>query len=243
MAISSINPPKGTIPKKKHVNYVQTIMNIVVLMLSTGLIVWISIDTFNRVEILSNHKYMQFQFWVCLVFIADFIVDFYYANNKRRYFWTHLLFLVISIPYLNIINYFGVELSQEANFFIRFIPLARGALAFAIVMSYVSSNAVTSLFTSYLTILIFVVYFASLIFFQVENPVNPQVNTYWTALWWSAMNMSTVGCYINAVTVTGRVIAVVLPVVGMIMFPLFTVYLTNYVTSAMKKSEGVAPTE
>lgn len=233
-------PAKG--PLHKH-HYILTIINLVVLLLSTALIVWISIDTFTRVEILTNHDYMHFQFWVCLVFIADFFVGLAYSDNKKRYFWRNLIFLLISIPYLNIIDYIGVDLSAEANYFIRFIPLARGALAFAIVVSYVSSNAVTSLFSSYITILLFMVYFASLIFYQMENPVNPQVNTYWEALWWSAMNMSTVGCYINPVTATGKVIAVILPVTGMIMFPLFTVYLTNYVTSTMKKNEGRAPTQ
>ena len=82
---------------------------------------------------------------------------------------------------------------------------------------------------SYIVIIIMLVYFCSLIFYQCEQTVNPQVDTYWTALWWAAMNMSTVGCYINPMTVEGRVIAVVLPIAGMIIFPLFTVYLTDYV--------------
>ena len=50
------------------------------------------------------------------------------------------------------------------------------------------------------------------------------------------MNMSTVGCYINPVTVSGKIVAVILPVSGMIIFPLFTVYLTDYVTRAVKKA-------
>ena len=88
---------------------------------------------------------------------------------------------------------------------------------------------------SYLSIMILLVYFCSLIFYQREAGVNPDVNSYWTALWWSAMNMSTVGCYINPVTVAGKIVAVVLPISGMIIFPLFTVYLTDYVTRTIKK--------
>ena len=128
-----------------------------------------------------------------------------------------------------------IHLSHDALYFVRFIPLARGALALSIVISYLSSNAVTSLFMSYLTIMILVGYFCSLIFYQREAGVNPQVNSYWTALWWSAMNMSTVGCDISPVTVSGKIVAVILPVSGMIIFPLFTVYLTDYVTRSIKK--------
>ncbi|MDO4319552.1 MAG: ion channel [Bacteroidales bacterium] len=217
--------------------YLLKTFNMIVLVLSVTLIVWISVDTFNRVNFLENHAYMTFQFWVCVVFIIDFFVEMHYAPDKSRYFWHRLLFLLLSIPYLNIINQMDIHLSHDALYFVRFIPLARGALALSIVMSYLSSNAVTSLFISYLSIMILIAYFCSLIFYQREAGVNPQVNSYWTALWWSAMNMSTVGCDISPMTISGKIVAVILPVTGMIIFPLFTVYLTDYVTRHMHKDK------
>ncbi len=221
--------------RNRSAKYIQRTMNLIVLVLSVMLIVWISIDTFERVDFLDNHAYMTFQFWICVVFIIDFFVELHYADNKWRFFRYRIIFLLLSIPYLNIINQMDIHLSHDALYFVRFIPLARGALALSIVMSYVSSNAVTSLFMSYLSIMILVAYFCSLIFYQREAGVNPQVNSYWTALWWSAMNMSTVGCDISPVTVSGKIVAVILPVSGMIIFPLFTVYLTDFVTRSMKK--------
>ncbi len=222
------------LPKKKHRNYLLGFMNFVVLVLSVLLIVWISIDTFKRVNFLENHAYMTFQFWVCIVFIIDFFVELGYAPDKWKFVRRRFVFLILSIPYLNIINQMDIKLSADALYFVRFIPLARGALALSIVISYLSSNAVTSLFMSYMAIMILVGYFCSLIFYQREAGVNPEVNSYWTALWWSAMNMSTVGCNISPVTVSGKIVAVVLPVAGMIIFPLFTVYLTDFVTRQVK---------
>lgn len=223
----------------KSARYVLNTMNMIVLLLSALLIVWISIDTFERTNFLENHKYMTFQFWVCIVFIIDFFIGLYYAENKGRYFLSRLVFLLLSIPYLNIINLMDIHLGHDALYFVRFIPLARGALAMSIVISYLSSNAVTSLFMSYIVIMLFIVYFCSLIFYQREAGVNPDVNTYWTALWWSAMNMSTVGCAISPVTVSGRIVAVILPISGMIIFPLFTVYLTDFVNRMMKKDNAI----
>ncbi len=231
---STVSTPKEP---KEHRHYLLGIMNTIVLILSVLLIVWISIDTFQRVNFLENHAYMTFQFWVCIVFVIDFFVELRYSPDKWRFFRHRFVFLLLSIPYLNIINQMDISLSHNALYFVRFIPLARGALALSIVISYLSSNAVTSLFMSYLSIMLLVVYFCSLIFYQREAGVNPQVDTYWTALWWSAMNMSTVGCNISPVTVSGKIVAVVLPISGMIIFPLFTVYLTNYVTTAVKKSK------
>lgn len=207
-----------------------TIMNLVVLLLSVLLIVYISIETFLKVNLLTDHRYMTFQFWVCIVFICDFFVGLVYATNRWRYFRNRFLFLMLSIPYLNIINLLDINLSIDALYFIRFVPLARGALAMSIVIGYLSKNAVTSLFMSYIVILLLVTYFCSLIFYQSEVGVNAAIGSYWNALWWTAMNLSTVGCNINPVTASGKIVAVVLPVCGMIMFPLFTVYLTNYVT-------------
>lgn len=232
--------PPSSSPKPRHnlkaERDITRIMNFIVLVLSIWLIVWISIDTFEKVDFLENHSYMQFQFWVCMFFILDFFVGLWYADDKWQFFRHRIVFLLLSIPYLNIINQMNIHLSPDALYFVRFIPLARGALALSIVMGYLSSNAINSLFSSYIVIMIMVAYFCSLIFFQREHGVNPQVNTYWTALWWTAMNMSTVGCDISPVTIAGKIVAVVLPISGMIMFPLFTVYLTNYVTTAMKKN-------
>ena len=240
MATAKAAAPK---PESKAERVVMTFMNIVVLILSAALISWISYDTFERINFLENHTYMTFQFWVCMVFILDFFVGLYYAPKKWSYFKRRFWFLILSIPVLNIVNMLHITLNPDMLYFARFLPMARGALALAIVVSYVSTNAVTSLFASYITIMLFIAYFCSLIFYQREAGVNPDVNTYWTALWWTMMNLSTVGCSISPVTVAGKIVAVVLPISGMIIFPLFTVYLTDYVTRTFKKAPASQPAE
>lgn len=239
--MATTSTPTPTLkPEPKSERIIMTFMNIVVLLLSAALIAWISYDTFKRINFLENHAYMTFQYWVCMVFILDFFLGLYYADRKWSYVKRRFWFLILSIPVLNLVNYLDIHLSADALFFVRFIPLARGALALAIVVSYVSSNAVSSLFASYITIMLFIAYFCSLIFYQREAGVNPDVNSYWTALWWTMMNLSTVGCDISPVTVAGKIVAVVLPISGMIIFPLFTVYLTDYVTRSFKKNETSA---
>ena len=44
------------------------------------------------------------------------------------------------------------------------------------------------------------------------------------------MNMTTVGAEIFPVTAIGKVICVILPIIGMAMFPVFTVYVTSLYT-------------
>lgn len=49
------------------------------------------------------------------------------------------------------------------------------------------------------------------------------------------MDVTTVGSNIYAVTPTGRILSVLLAALGMMMFPIFTVYVTSLVQNANKR--------
>ena len=225
-------------PQLKH--RIINAFHVTVLILSVLLIVYISYDTFRNIPFLKNKRYMDFQLFVCIVFIIDFFVELFLADDKWNYIKRRLLFLILSIPYLNIINHYQIALDSEAIYFVRFIPMARGALALAIVLGYISHNKITSIFASYLSIMVLITYFSSLIFFEREYPVNSMVTSYWSALWWGCMQVTTLGCDIYPITVAGKILCIVLSLMGMIMFPLFTVYLTNVIISRHKKGSKLA---
>lgn len=75
--------------------------------------------------------------------------------------------------------------------------------------------------------LIATIYFASLAFYMFEHGVNNLVDEYSDALWWACMDATTVGSDIVAITPLGRVLSVMLAAFGMMMFPIFTVYVTD----------------
>lgn len=205
------------------------IMRFAVFVLSAMLIVFISIDTFTNTDFLRNSSYMTFQFWVCVFFIVDFFVEFAASDDKKRYLARHWLFLLLSIPYLNIISQLDITVTSRELYWVRFIPLGRATMALAIVVGYVSKNRVTSLLSSYIMILVAFVYFGSIIFFNAERGINPGVRTYWNAIWWAGMDATTIGCDIQPVTVTGKIVSAVLACMGVLVFPLFTVYVTSLV--------------
>ena len=134
-------------------------------------------------------------------------------------------------------HFYHITFSPEISYFLRFIPLLRGGYALAIVVGWLSGSKASGLFTSYITMLMATVYFASLIFFVLEHKVNPMVTDYWSALWWAFMDVTTVGSNIYAVTPTGKILSVVLAALGMMMFPIFTVYVTSLVQQANKRKE------
>ena len=207
-------------------------MHLGVVILSLLLITLITLDTLRNVSFLADTTYLKVQFWCCLFFMADVFVEMLFSVKKRKYLINHLFFLLVSVPYLNILHYFDIPLDNHAEYLLKFVPMIRAAYVFTIVTgATTSSKWVKNMLATYLIVLIVGVYFCSLTFFVAENGVNPGVTDYWPSLLWSIMSLTTAGCSIHAMTVTGRVLGVVLSAVGLIFFPIFTVFLTNSYTS------------
>lgn len=209
---------------------IYSILHVIILLLSIFLVVCISIDTFHNEAFYEVPQFMQVQLWICVVFLTDFFIEFFIAPDKKHYLSTHFIFFLVSIPYNSIISHYGWSFDPTITYLIRYIPLIRGGYAMAIVVSWFTYNKATGLFISYLVTLLFTVYFSSLAFFLFEHGKNPLVVDYTDALWWASMDATTVGSNIVAVTPVGRVLSVLLAAVGMMMFPIFTVYITNILT-------------
>ena len=71
---------------------------------------------------------MKVQLWICALFLADFVLEWFLAEKKGHYVATHFIFLLVAIPYQNIIAYMGWTFSPEITYMLRFIPLVRGWL-------------------------------------------------------------------------------------------------------------------
>ena len=112
---------------------------------------------------------MEVQLWICALFLADFVLEWILATNWKRYVATHFIFLLVAIPYQNIIAYMGWTFSPEITYMLRFIPLVRGGYAMAIVVGWLTYNRASGLFVSYLTMLLATVYFSSLAFYVMEH--------------------------------------------------------------------------
>lgn len=181
---------------------------------------------------------LNIQLWVCSIFLIDFWVRFFINKQKRHFFLHNILLLLFSIPYLNIANHLQIELHAEQHYLLGLIPLLRGGYGLAIIIRWVAGRTVTTMVVAYLSMLIALVYFSSLLFYVAERGINPEVTNYADALWWAFMDMDTVGSNVIAVTTIGRVLSVILACAGMMMLPIFTVYITDKVTHRFSGQSG-----
>lgn len=221
-----------TITRKRTMD----VINWVLIILSTLLITFISIDTFKDIDFLTDPIYMNFQLWVCIIFLVAFFIELVISDNKWEFLKHNWLFFLLSIPYLNILRELNILITSEELFYVRFIPLARGIMAMVIVVGAISRYRITSFLWSYIIILCSFIYLGSLIFLYKEHGINPMVNDFGSALWWACMNATTLGCTINPITPTGKIIGCVVSVSGIIMFPLFTVYFTSLIQRYRQKN-------
>lgn len=204
------------------------VMHLGVIALSILMITLITLDTLANISFLADENYLRVQFWCCLFFIADVLLEMCFYPKHLKYLSRHILFLLVSIPYLNIIHHFKIEVGPEVQYCMRFIPMIRAAYVFTIVTGVTASSRwVKNMLMTYMIVLIVAVYFCSLTFFVSEHGTNPLVPDYWSALQWSIMSLTTAGCSIHAMTPTGMVLGVTLSALGLIFFPIFTVFLTN----------------
>lgn len=218
-------------------------LNILVLLGSLAIIVSLSYD------ILTAGRYrpdspttLGIQLAVCSVFILDFALRWIISPKRGRFVLNNLILLVFSVPYLNIVHYAHADIPHEIHYLLGFVPLLRGGYGLVMITSWFTRRSATSLMVSYLSILAAVTYFTSLIFFVAERGVNPKVATYWDALWWAAMDLTTVGSDITAATPVGKILSVFLAAAGMMMLPIFTVYITDRVVNSRSQTPPGTPT-
>lgn len=215
----------------------EKILNALVLVGSIAIIIVISIELLSPENTLSEQFILHFHLWVCSIFLTDFFVRWYTDRWSKRFFFHNLFFLLVSIPYLNIVHAITTTISHGLWLTLRLIPLARGIYGVSLIVGWMSRSKVTNLFATYLTILFTTIYFCSILFFFMEHGINPMVKNYWDAFNWALMNVTTVGSNIFGVTKIGQSLAVILAAAGMIFFPIFTAYVTTKFQAKRKEAE------
>ena len=207
----------------------QFALHLSAFMLSLLLVISISIDTFRGIPFYDDINYLDLQFWICLLLMVLFFLEVYNAENSWRYFGRHFLFLLLIVPYLTLFDWWGVELPGQTEFLFRFIPLVRGYIAFTMIAYGLLRDLASGLLITYIVVLFSFIYYCSLIFYVLESNVNPMLHSFWDSLWYSCMTATTAGCNISAMTTVGKIISVLLALAGMMLLPVFTVYLTDLI--------------
>lgn len=185
--------------------------------------------------------YLTIQFFVCVIFLYDFLLRLMQAERRGRFFVRHLFYLLISIPYLTLISWTGIRMTHDWGILVGLMPMLRAFLAMFIIVGWmVRGNRMRWIFTAYLFTVVVFTYLSALVFYDYEALVNPKLEGFGNALWWAWMNVTTVGAEIFPVTAIGKVVCVLLPSLGMMFFPIFTTYVLQEYTPGLSNDSSAA---
>lgn len=173
--------------------------------------------------------YLTIQFFVCVIFLYDFLLRLLQSEHRGRFFVRHLFYLLISIPYLTLISWTGVRMTHDWGILVGLVPMLRAFLAMFLIVEWMvrgkRGGRIRWLFAAYLFTVVVFTYVSALVFYDYEVLVNPKLEGFGNALWWAWMNVTTVGAEIFPVTAVGKVVCILLPSLGMMFFPIFTTYI------------------
>lgn len=221
--------------KKDPTTSLTRLLDGLAILASLFLLFSLSLDIVHRKTYTLSAGVEELQLIVCMIFIVDFIVQTMMAPTPYRYFRRNILLLLVSIPYLNMLEWGGAELPKGLYILFKCLPMVRGGVGVYQLIRYITPSRVSAIMWSYIVLIVLVTYISSLVFYSFEEVVNPAVEGFGTALWWAGLNVTTVGAPLFAVTTVGKALTVMLPGLGMVLFPLLTVYVTNLVQRGLKK--------
>lgn len=147
-------------------------------------------------------------FFIAMAFLTDFLIGLYIAEKKGLYFRKNWIDLIASIPVSGALfqSLRVLRLIRVVRIIARINKLQEHA-------EHIQRHGSRYIYVSTITFVIIVT--SAAYFYNAEQGINPQVATYFDAIWWTMSTASTVGYGdIHPMTTEGRIIGMFLMVFG-----------------------------
>ena len=218
--------------KQARVRLIDDVVVIVFSLVSAGLLV-IELTGASTTEQVASIRVLDTA--IGLFFLVEFMVRLALSKDRRRFLLFRWWELLAAIPFTNVTTQ-----ALRSLKFIRLVELVR------IVRATVRLEATGEALGSYtdhpyvlesLSSLIAVLFTSSVIFYALESGTNTKVTSLWDAFWWSTATLTTTGYGdISPVTTGGRIVAIFLMLIGVVMIAAFTGVVVRYM--AARPSRG-----
>lgn len=160
--------------------------------------------------------------FACIIFLSDFFYFMHKSNKKGKYFITHFIELIASIPFMP-----GLRIGRIARVF-RILRVLRMFKPIKSVLTKTYHNNNINIFYTVLitscTLLLSFSYFI----YILEKGINPSINNLLDAIWWGIATISTVGYGdITPITTAGKLFSIILITLGVTLFSSLTALLST----------------
>ncbi len=204
-----------------------------IILLSVYTVIEFFISLVTKTSSAEEARLDAIDFGVCMLFLADWFYYFIQAKDKKHYTKSHLIDLLASIPYVQILRPFRIFRAVRILRLLRVIPAIRGGGKFVKIFA---KNRARSAMTIYLIFTTLIYFYGTLGVYNFEVGINRNVRTFGDAMWMCFTTLTTVGygdCY--PVTPGGRVLCAVLVLTGMGLFSLLTAEFASFILKEVKQ--------
>lgn len=192
-------------------------LDLLIVVLSVYVLVALVVDTFMKLPPEIHDLLQYIDDGICIIFLLDFSIRFYNAENKLSFMKWGWIDLLSSIPALPFVRY------GRLFRLIRLFRILRAFRSIKVLTQHVFRNRAKGTFTAVAIITLLVVIFSSISILMVETVPSSNIKTAEDAIWWSLVTVTTVGYGDKfPVTTEGRIIGVLLMFVGVGIFGTFT---------------------
>lgn len=148
---------------------------------------------------------------ICGIFLFDFFRGLYRAENKWHFIRKNWIDFIASIPFL-----LSLRIGRVAKIF-RVLRLLRSG---KVILSIINKNDSLNTFRSLLFINVFLILIFTLSIHHLEKNINPAFESLEASFWWTLLTSISLGYLqdIPPITTEGKVLSVVLIVMGMVLF-------------------------
>jgi voltage-gated potassium channel len=205
-------------------------LNLLIIILSIYVLVALMIDTFLKLPSEVSKLLNLVDNIICFVFLFDFCLRFYRADNKLAFMKWGWIDLLSSIPTLDFMR------AGRALRLVRLLRILRAFRSTKHLVTHIFKRRTQGALTAAAVIAVLMVIFSSIAILQVEDDLNSNIKTAEDAIWWSYVTITTVGYGDRfPVTTEGRIIAALLMTVGVGLFGTFTAFLASWFVGENKK--------
>jgi voltage-gated potassium channel len=198
-------------------------LNLLILVLSVYVLIALVVFTFFDLPPNVKKLLQIIDDGICIVFLFDFFLRFYRAENKLSFMkwgWIDLVSSIPSLPFMRFGRLFRM---------IRLFRILRAFRSVKVLTQHVFQNRVQGTMSAVAIITFLVVIFASISILLVETDPASNIKSAEDAIWWSFVTVTTVGYGDRyPVTTEGRLIGTALMFVGVGLFGTFTAYISSW---------------
>ena len=212
-------------PKAPHEEF--NIVQLLSLMLSIFILAGLAVEALVPLSPPATSLLDRIDFAICLFFLGEFIYRFSKAKSKLEFMKWGWIDLLSSIPAVGV-----WQLGRVARIF-RILRVLRLFRSSADLWNRVSHNPPKATLKGAVLVAIASYILASVLILQIETAPDSNIKTPNDALWWSFMNMITVGCEKYPVTDWGRLIGAVMSIIGVGLTGIYTAYVASVFMSGL----------